>query len=67
MPRDDAKENVGVVDADVRANAKALNAARADAVALATELGATVERNQTLERLADRRCHLQRIGAPKLC
>ena len=52
MPRDDAKENVGVVDADVRANAKALNAARADAVALATELGATVERNQTLERLA---------------
>ena len=52
MPRDDAKENVGVVDADVRANAKALNAARADTVALATELGATVERNQTLERLA---------------
>ena len=52
MPRDDAKENVVVVDADVRANAKALNAARANAVALATELGATVERNQTLERLA---------------
>jgi chromosome segregation ATPase len=50
--RDVAKRNVAVVEAEAKDGVKALNAARADAVALATELAATVERNQTLERLA---------------